>query len=79
MHSISSYTTLSLSSVGDELATLAVDEGDKYHDDEGNLIEYGENIKSNNDSDEIDNESGVDTNSVKSVDRNENDHNGGEI
>ena len=49
--------------VGDELATLAVDEGDQYHDDNGPTGDVDK-----------ENESVLDTNSVKSVD-----HNGGGI
>jgi hypothetical protein len=47
--------------VGDELATLAIDEGDQYHDDDGNVLDTNGNV-------DKDNESVLDTNSVKSVD-----------
>ena len=53
--------------VGDELATLAVDEGDQYHDENGPI----------NDT-EKENESVLDTNSVKSVDPNGGGIGGGE-
>ena len=52
----------------DELATLAVDEGDQYRDDNGNPLEQTEK----------DNDSAVDTNSVKSVDPNGGGVGGGE-